>query len=465
MSIISKNNDQPASRVRQILDSLSLPSDATVGVALSGGADSTALLHIARSLGLRIMALHCNFGLRGDESDRDERFVTDLCRSLGIELSVIRFDVASRRRQTGESTEMACRSLRYEWFAKKAAEHRLPAILLGHHRDDNVETFMLNAIRGSGLRGVAAIPPRRDIFVRPLLGVSRQEILNYLDRHGLEYVTDSTNLKNDYRRNRIRNLILPVIERSFPDAAEHISKSIRNLNDDLTLLDTLVAEKRSRYVDSDGTIRLRELLDNEATPLPLLYHILRGRLDRVTITNIVNSADQSGKYFTARDGERYLLDRGRLIPLTLHEENPREDYQICLSRDRLLTGQSITVAIPQEGIEITVDPLEASALTKTPDRNYAWFDISLLDISETLTLRHPLTGDRITPFGMTRSRLLSDIFAEKKISLIDKKRQWVITCGKQIIWLPGVKNANTAPVIPASSKILRLYFRKTNKNS
>lgn len=464
MTPLNPHPDPLLMRVSRALADASVTVDTKTAVALSGGADSTAMLNIAHTLGLSPIALHCNFGLRGEESDRDERFIIDLCAGLGVELLSVRFDVAARRKATGESIEMACRELRYEWFGRIARERGLTAIFLGHHSNDNIETFMLNVLRGCGLRGTTAIPARRDIFIRPLLGVSRDEIHAYLTRNGLGYVTDSSNLSNDYQRNRLRNIILPSIAQSFPEGANGIAKTISNLTDDLALLDALVASKRREYVDKDGVIRLTELLADEAAPRPLLYHLLDGKFDRATIINITNSAANSGKYFSNRNGDQYLLDRGRLIPISPEAPSPIDEISAPLSLEDLISGKPVTITLP-DNATLTVELRDRTQLVKSTDRNVAWFDLSLLDTLTPITLRHPRNGDRIIPFGMKGSRLLSDIFVENKIPDHQKKRQWVMTLDDKIIWLPELKNSNIAPVTPSSSKILRFYFRRTNKNS
>ena len=197
-------------------------------VAFSGGADSTALLLAVAAAGYVPVGLHCNFHLRGAESDRDERFCRELCLSMGVELKVRHFDVYARVASTGESVEMAARELRYEWFDSEHAATGMP-LLTAHHASDNVETFFLNLLRGSGLRGLAAIPPARDYILRPLLGVERGDLTAYLAAEGTGYVTDSTNLKPDFKRNRLRLETLPALEAQFPGAMEAVGRSVSNL--------------------------------------------------------------------------------------------------------------------------------------------------------------------------------------------------------------------------------------------
>ena len=203
--------------------------DDAVIVALSGGADSVALLRILLSIGVQCCALHCNFGLRGAESDRDEAFVRNLCTQLGVLLKVKHFDVAKYEQEQKVSTEMACRELRYAWFDEERALQGAKAIAVAHHYDDNVETFFLNMLRGTGIQGLTGIRAKNGYVVRPLLCVKREEIEAYLKELGQEYVVDSTNLENDFKRNKIRNVLIPTLNELFPDYEAGMMRTLQNL--------------------------------------------------------------------------------------------------------------------------------------------------------------------------------------------------------------------------------------------
>ena len=189
-------------KVKEFISSNALLKDgAHVIVGLSGGADSTALLMVLLRLGYRCTAVHCNFHLRGAESDRDQQFVTDLCKKLGVELKVCSYDTQSYARQNGISIEMAARELRYADFERIMNDTGADAVCIAHHRDDSVETVLLNLIRGTGIKGLTGIKPRNGHIIRPLLCVSRQEIEDWLHKEDQPYITDSTNLETDYTRN------------------------------------------------------------------------------------------------------------------------------------------------------------------------------------------------------------------------------------------------------------------------
>ena len=200
-------------------------------VALSGGADSVALLRVLLVLGYHCEAAHCNFHLRGEESDRDERFVNELCKGLGVTLHVTHFDTVAYASRHHVSIEMAAREMRYDWFEQLRKERGMAVIAVAHHRDDSVETFLLNLIRGAGINGLKGISPHNGCIVRPLLEVSRQDILDYLRCLRQGYVTDSTNLQDEYMRNKIRLNILPMLRELNPSVSESIAETSRRLTD------------------------------------------------------------------------------------------------------------------------------------------------------------------------------------------------------------------------------------------
>ena len=194
-------------------------------VALSGGADSVALLRVLLVLGYHCEAAHCNFHLRGEESDRDERFVNELCKGLGVALHVTHFDTVTYASRHHVSIEMAAREMRYDWFEQLRKERGGAVIAVAHHRDDSGETFLLNLIRGAGINGLKGISPHNGCIVRPLLEVSRQDILDYLRCLGHGYATDSTNLQDEYIRNKIRLNILPMLRELNHSVREIIAET------------------------------------------------------------------------------------------------------------------------------------------------------------------------------------------------------------------------------------------------
>lgn len=208
-------------------------------LGISGGADSVALLTSLVSLKADVIAVHCNFHLRGEESNRDQLFVEELCKKLNVELNVVHFDVDKYRAETGTSIEMACRELRYAKFRELKHELSIERIAVAHNADDNIETLMLNLFRGSGVKGLKGMLPDTGEIIRPLLMQSRDNIIRYLLAKQVSYVTDSSNLEDDYRRNYIRNRLLPDIEERWPGVRKAITTTLSNLRTEERVLENI----------------------------------------------------------------------------------------------------------------------------------------------------------------------------------------------------------------------------------
>lgn len=416
-------------------------------VTLSGGADSVALLVALTSLGHRCRAIHCNYHLRGDESDRDEMHASDVARQCGVEIDIIQCDVSTyRSTHPGQSIEMACRSIRYEAFERLRAKHALDSIAIGHHLEDNVETMMLNMLRGTGIKGLAAMRPRRGVFVRPLLRCTKPLIVSYLQEKGIGYVTDSSNLSNDFRRNALRNDILPAIKKYFPDALTGMSHTLDALSNQRNILEITIDEEYERYCKADGTIELERLLNETHYPTDtLLFEILnrpdyRGyNLD--TVANIIRSAGASGLKFGGTDDSSYLLDHGNLVPIN-EDINPHQEIAIDISN--LQSWPSF----------IKADIITHDEFRPQRDPMTAYFDADELNNCKYIILRHPRPGDRLQPWGMKGSRLLSDIFTDRHYTHRQRNMSWVLEADGRILWLVGIRASRHATVTTKTGRIL-----------
>lgn len=442
-------------RVAQFIDSYHLLQDRDrIIVGLSGGADSVALLHVMASLGYKCEAAHCNFHLRGSESDRDEKFCRELCKSLDIAINVMDFDVNARCKSSGESVEMACRSLRYEWWESLLSSGEFRAVAVGHHMEDNVETLMLNLLRGSGLSGLKGMLPRRGNIIRPLLDVSRDDIETYLESAGLKYVTDSSNMENDYKRNRLRNIILPSIEKLFPGAMRSISASVGYLRGNFELYNDFVGQLCDRYIRANGAIDISSILIQERHPKMVLYELLsRVGLNMTHTENILSamSGDKgcpaSGKVFRSQTMS-YLLDRGMLIPI---EDDRHGD----------LCPEASVVDIhtaPFSYREMDYDEFSRIRNYGKISVNKIYFDSSILEGNPEFRLRGWQKGDRIKPFGMAGSRLVSDIMSDAKLSVADKTKVRILLRNSEIIWVVGMRASRLYEVKPGSEKVIELTY-------
>ena len=386
-------------------------------VALSGGADSVALLRILHSLGYDCEAAHCNFHLRGKESDRDEMFVRQLCQQYNIPLHIIDFDTIRYAEEKRISIEMAARELRYEWFEKKRIECHADRIAVAHHQDDSIETMLLNLIRGTGITGLLGIRPINGYIVRPLLCVSREEIICYLQSIGQEYVTDSTNLEDEYTRNKIRLRLLPLMQEINPSIKNSLITTSNHLNDVATIYNKSISEAKARVITPEG-ILISAIL-KEPTPEPVLFEILHPLgLNPAQIKDIYHSLDgQSGKQFSSKEW-KVIKDRDFLL---LEKIRPEREDTPSFQLIREETEYTTNFRIPHE-------------------KEVACFDADKL--SGTITLRRYQAGDTFIPFGMKGKKKVSDYLTDRKFSISQKERQWVLCCNEQIAWLIGERTDN-----------------------
>lgn len=435
---------------------LGLAPDALVGVALSGGADSMALLVASVAAGMRCVALHCNFHLRGAESDRDEAFSRAAAEASGCEFRCVHFDAAAEAKAAGESVEMACRRLRYAWFEEMLSAD-VAVVALGHHSADNVETFMLNLARGSGLRGLCGIPERRGRFVRPLLSVSKAMVLDYIRWRGLDYIIDSTNMVEDCRRNVWRNRLLPAIEAAQPGFIAGVERTIGNISADRRLLEALIFKEMSRLVDSSGAIDM-EAVSHTPEAATLLWHLMNMRapfgIETVRHALYAFGAGRSGGRFLSADGlVAFQLNRSRLVPI-----NEISATDECIAVPRSLIAEGGTLSGPK--------PLSFEVLSRrefAPSRNpsEAWFDLDALlrsyeNTPGGLQLRHWRRGDRIRPFGMRGSRLVSDVFSDAHLSADEKSAVWLLAAADTVLWIVGMRTSALMPVSGKSTSVVRI---------
>lgn len=398
-------------RVRRFVEQHHLfgPTDKVL-VALSGGADSVALLCLLMDEGIACEAAHCNFHLRGAESDRDEAFVRELCARRGVPLHVTHFETERVAKERRLSIEMAARELRYDWFEQLRQQCHAQVIAVAHHRDDDVETLLLNLLRGTGIQGLRGIRPRNGFVVRPLLCLSRNDLLAYLQRIGQEYVTDSTNLSDTYTRNKIRLRLLPLLEEMNPSIRESLQATAHNLDEAASIYDQGIAAGKQRVLLTEGQIHL-PTLRQEPSPEALLYEIVHPKgFTAAQVADMLEEADTaSGRQFLSAE------------------------WRIVTHRDLLQMEPRLAPARPPV--------MHQERKPYTPDIQIPrQADVACLDARK---LVHPLQvrlwqkGDWFVPFGMKGRKLVSDFLTDQKLSLAEKERQWVLCCGEDICWVIG----------------------------
>ena len=441
-------------KVKEFIGSNGLLEDgAHVIVGLSGGADSTALLLVLLRLGYKCTAVHCNFHLRGAESDRDQHFTEELCHKLGVELIIRNYDTQAYAKQQGISIEMAARDLRYADFESIMHECNASAVCIAHHRDDSVETVLLNLIRGTGIKGLTGIKPRNGHIIRPLLCVSRQEIEEWLQSQDQPYVTDSTNLEADYTRNKIRLQLLPLMRSINPDADKAIADTAAHLQQSYSVYKEAVDKAASRIITNNPNGELRidipQLLETPS-PLAILFEVLSPLgFNSPQIESIAASVQsQPGVRFCSATHEA-LKDRDSYLirPIASSGFKP-------ITID-LKPGTS--VRLPDGSVfSISTAPADAP-ISRNAD--IATFDASLLQGS--ITVRPWSAGDSFIPYGMKGRKLVSDYLTDIKISPADRPNQLVATFNNDIIWIIGHRPDNRYSVTKQTS--LQLIINYTSK--
>lgn len=401
-------------------------------VALSGGADSVALLLLLKNGGFNIHAAHCNFHLRGEESDRDEAFCEQLCADENIPFHRAHFDTREYADLHKVSIEMAARELRYRWFEQLRQDIGAAGICVAHHRDDSVETVLLNLVRGTGLRGLTGIQPRNGHILRPLLCVSRAEIEAFLAEKGQKYVTDSTNLEADVQRNVVRLEVLPLLRKLNPAVVENIQRTTENLAESQQVLNTIVAN-----IDNVKTLELSELDKYGSSEYLVFEWLKKYGFNGDQVRQILDA--ETGRIVSSAMGYDVLKDRGRLIVEPALE--PFRPMRIPEEGTYVLDGRKTRFSVRKKTVYVSKEPHVAT--------------LDAAKVSFPLTVRRVEEGDCMQPYGMKGKKLLSDLMTDLKMTVFEKRRQLVVVDSQGVVlWAVGLRVAGFAAVSTTTSEVL-----------
>lgn len=415
-------------------------------VAVSGGADSVCLLRALLMLGCDCVVAHCNFHLRSEESNRDEQFVRQLCQRLEVELHVRDFDVEAEKSH-GESVEMACRRIRYNWFRCLCDDLRCDYVAIAHHADDNVETFFLNLLRGTGSRGLTGMKATGadSRVLRPMLDITRDEIVQWLAQIGQDYVIDSTNLANDFRRNSLRNVVMPVLEKQFPGAADRVHDTMRHLADERQLLDYLLGlyeEEVCVFDEHSGESRIcKSKLLMAPQPGMLLYAMIGCHgFNRAQCEQAVQAAVGAKFYASSKT---LTIEREFIV---ISAVGDIDSEKFLVRWDRL---EDLPVAL-----KISTDntPFEPAIVD---GKSVVAFNNEVMKCSQ-FVLRHWRQGDRFRPFGMKGTKLVSDLFVDLKLTQAQKNAAWLLEADGTIVWVIGYRAAHEFVVTPGATDYVLL---------
>ena len=427
-----------------ILHNFSFLEQKKLFLAVSGGLDSMVLLHLFQQLDYKITVLHCNFQLRGIESFEDQNFVAEYTNTNKIPLLVTQFDTSAFAKDFKLSTQVAARELRYSWFYEQLEENKFDYILTAHHADDDLETFLINLSRGTGLDGLTGIPAQNDKIIRPLLPFSRQEIENYAKENNIEWREDSSNASDKYVRNKIRHHLVPILKElnfefiaSFLKTQNYLQEAQAMVEDASIMVYQQVAkqEEDEIYFDLNKLLQLPNYKS-------YLYQWLKefGFTAWVDIYDLVEG--QSGKQVFSSEF-RLLKDRSFMILSPINLAPKDEQYLINQNQDK---------------INIPLNLSFSKVTDISMDSNTAIF-VDEDKLKFPLVLRHWMEGDVFQPFGMQgKSKKISKLFKDEKLSLIDKENAWILCSDNQIVWVVGIRQDERFKVDTTTKNLLKIQM-------
>ncbi len=415
-------------------------------LAISGGIDSVCLAHLLKRCRFRFGLAHCNFQLRGEQSDGDELFVKALADVLGIKVLVKHFDTIALKKDSGMSTQMIARNLRYGWFEELLKEKVCEGILVAHHADDQVETVLLNLLRGTGIEGVYGMAERRQGIIRPFLPFQRRHIREFMEEEGLEWREDPTNAQSDYKRNFLRNQIIPLLQQFQPDATAQLLGSFGRIKDTGKAFFHFFEQWKSTTILQEGeyhTLPLERIIHLPGRSSLLYYWLRPYGINFHQVEEILRAMDdrsEPGKYF------------------------PGTGYVLNVDRDSLILGPEFIdegdLEIMPTDIETCIQGLEYELLHITNpskiDKNpqHAMLDRDMLDFP--LKVRKWQEGDRFRPFGMRQFKKISDFLIDLKVPLVKKQEVKVLCSGEAIVWVIGYRIDDRFAVSVSTKRILYL---------
>lgn len=381
---------------------------------------------------------------------RDEDFARKTAEKLNVPFVKIDFDTVEFAKEKHLSIEMAARELRYEWFEAQRKELKAQAIAVAHHRDDNAETLLLNIVRGSGIRGMRGMLPKNNNIIRPLLSCSREEILQWLKKESLDYITDSSNLSDEYARNFIRLNIMPMLEKINPAAKQNIARTAENLSAAEALYMNIVEEVREKAWDKDRLRLDTNIIMKYPAYETIIFELLQlFGFSRIICSNICSCLEKEpGKCFKSKNWT--LVTASGYLQLN---ENKDESEAETIYPVNLKPGKGIAAINAPINLEFSIETVESIANFEiVKDKSIAYFDLD--KIGSELNIRHWNHGDWFVPFGMKGKKKLSDYFSDKKLNRIQKENIWLLVSGEDILWIIGERADNRFRITEKTRNIL-----------
>ena len=417
-------------------------------LAVSGGVDSMVLWNLVDQSGFNYTIAHCNFGLRGQESDQDEAFIRQMAESFAADLYVKQFDVSDYRSDKVISTQMAARDLRYEWFDQLLKKEGFDKLLTAHHLNDNIETVLLNQIRGTSILGLSGIPYTNGRLVRPLLSFSKSQLLDYAKTVQLQWREDSSNEKTDYRRNYVRHEVVPKLEALTPGFLNTFSINIEKNREVESIFKSHIEQLKLQLIRSEShsfSLSIEELVDHKVGPLVLQNLLSDFGFNYTQCTDVLESLNKTGARFESRT-HRMWIDRS-FVYIEVRNEKEKEE------RHYVNDWEGLKPLLPDFTIGILKRPF---VLDKDSDN--AMLDLDLLEFP--LVLRPWRHGDRFRPLGMSNEKLISDFLIDLKVPNHVKSRIQIIESVNEIVCVLGLRISEKFKVTSGTKKVL--YLSRTH---
>lgn len=417
-------------------------------LAFSGGVDSVVLASLLKENGHDFELAHCNFKLRGKESDGDEKFCKDFAKKNKLKIHTKQFDTKQFVKDSGRSVQMAARELRYNWFVELAKKNKYNFILTAHHANDNIETLLINLIRGTGINGLKGIPSKQNLIVRPLLFATKDSILAYAKKNKLKYRDDSSNDEVKYKRNYLRHEIVPGLKKLNPALENTFDNNIRLFNQTAKVVKQFVNEKKKEMVAEDSNtlkIDLKKLLPEESAELLLFEWLSPKGFNASQIEQIYSSltVKLSGKLFFS-ETHKALIDRDFIFVEANEIKLPEKEFLIRDIKDF-------------KKLPFTVNADVSASKKIISGKNIAQIDLSKSNFP--LKIRKWKAGDKFMPLGMTGFKKISDFLINQKLNRFEKENIWLLLNKNEVMWVIGQRVDDRYKINDNTKKILKLELR------
>lgn len=415
-------------------------------LAVSGGMDSMAMVHLFQQAGYQCGIAHCNFQLRGVDSDGDEAFIKEQAKKLNIPFHSIRFDTAKEAQLQKTSTQMVARTLRYDWFEQLRQAHQYSHIATAHHLNDSLETVLLNLTKGCGIKGLHGIPLKQTHIVRPLLFATRQDIQQLVQEQTIPYREDASNQSTKYQRNLIRHKVIPALKSINPSLENTFEKTVHHLRDTEILFNEIIHQYQSKITkfSNNSLFIQKQALANHPAKHTLLYELIASYgFNGAQVAQLLENYEQIGATY-ASVSHQLLVDREYLVIKS--KNNKKENY-------KLVKENSNIVLFNNQEIKFTYGLKEAYSLQQPAN-------IALLDYEQLvfpLKLRYWQEGDRFQPLGMKgQSKKLQDFFSDLKLSRFEKDEVILLENNGMICWVVGYRIDEQFKITEKTNKVLKV---------